>query len=281
MRETYQAQYHELLEELLRHGEPIVNRRTSQQTAAIHGGFSLSVDLSSGALPLTCTRRLYPKSAFAEVAWQLMGTRHIEWLRKHCPMWDKFVDHTDVVMAAYGYRWRVGFGRDQLQAAVDTLRNDPTDRQCVVMAWNPMSDGLGELSQWRNVPCPIGFTVNIVGGRMHMSVFMRSSDVFVGLPYDVMGHALLLDTLAASTGVRPGILHFMLAHAHLYEVHRDMAQECVHAWGERREVESYVPLPGWDMAVIYAQPDAYVELGKLLTRMTAWPDYAPKPEVVL
>lgn len=266
--------------------EAEVNARTGQRVKVARGGVSFRVDLSDGFLPTVGFRKTFPRSAAAEVAWYLMGEQEASFIRKYAPMWDKFIEplylhpHTgeDVPMgvkAAYGYRWRQHFGRDQIRLAIDALRKDPSDRRVYVSAWDPAEDGLGELGQ-RNVPCPAAFTFSITGGELHSSLFIRSSDLFVGLPYDAMGHALLMDAVAQELRVRPGIMHLTMAHAHLYDSHWEMAVEML----KQDPVVPQLQLPGWTIAKIVAHPDDYVTRYAAEAKQFTWPAYNPKPEVI-
>jgi thymidylate synthase len=182
-----------------------------------------------------------------------------------------------IVKAAYGYRWRKHFGRDQLMLGVEALRVNPSDRRVYISAWDPAEDGLGMKGQL-NVPCPVGFTLSIAEGRLNSTFLLRSSDVFVGLPYDVMGHALLMDAIAASLGVGLGHMTFTLAHPHIYDVHFDMAEHFVK---QETAMEELVQLPKWTLENIEMFPYDYVAMIKARAGQVVWPMYAPKPEVVL
>lgn len=263
------------------------NARTGSRVAVGVGPTSFRLDLSDRVLPTVGLRRLYPRSAAAEVAWYLMGTQDAAFITKYAPLWDKFIEdipnrHWPTgpatvrgVAAAYGYRWRHHFARDQLELAVRALRDDPSDRRVLVSAWDPSLDGLGARGQ-ANVPCPAFFTLSIVGGRLHSALFLRSSDVFVGLPYDVMGHALLMAAIAETLDVGLGHAHFTLAHAHLYECHWDMARECL----RREPVVPSIEMPDWGLFDIVDAPDGYVAHVTDLCSGAVWPSYAPRPEVV-
>lgn len=181
----------------------------------------------------------------------------------------------DGIKAAYGYRWRSHFGRDQLRLAVEALRKDPTDRRCYVSAWDPAEDGLGAEGQ-KNVPCPTSFTFTVQNGELHSSLFLRSSDLFVGLPYDVMGHALLMDAVAHELRIKPGVMHVTLAHAHLYEDHWEMAREAL----RQEPVIPQLQLPGWSLSLIEREPDDYVTRYAEEAKQHLWPVYNPKPEVI-
>lgn len=298
------------------HGLDEVNLRTKTRVKVGRGGMAFRIDLSDGLLPTIGFRKTFPKSAAAEVAWYLQGSQDATFIRKYAPLWDKFVETIPLdpemgpcgpsnavpmsasfkvlerrvgdrviqhegplsfegVVSAYGYRWRNHFGRDQIRLAIEALREDPTDRRVLVSAWDPMEDGLGATGQ-KNVPCPASFTFSTQGKELHSSLFLRSSDVFVGLPYDVMGHALLMDAMAHELRLRPGIMQVTLAHAHLYETHWAMTAEMM----KQEPVVPPMPLPGWSLSQIERAPDDYVCRYAEEAKVLAWPAFNPKPMVV-
>lgn len=266
------------------------NERTGTRVRVGRGGTAFRVDLADGILPTIGYRKTFPRSAAAEVAWYIRGEQDATFIREYAPLWDKFVEPIfsglndlvagkpgtfEGVRSAYGYRWRRHFGRDQLRLAVEALRKDPSDRRCYVSAWDPSEDGLGAQGQ-RNVPCPASFTFSVTGGELHSSLFLRSSDVFVGLPYDVMGHALLMDAVAHELRIRPGVMHVTLAHAHLYESHWELAAEAL----KQEPIVPALQLPGWSLSQVERDPHDYVRRYAEEARQLAWPAYSPRPEVV-
>ncbi|ATS92206.1 thymidylate synthase [Stenotrophomonas phage DLP4] len=286
------------------------NERTGTRVRVGRGGVAFRVDLSDGLLPTIGFRKTFPKSAAAEVAWYVLGSQDATFITKYAPLWDKFVEEIPYehdysrpfngpvpnvmyrthmegdrkvagpefirgVKSAYGYRWRRHFDRDQIRLAIEALRKDPSDRRVYVSAWDPAEDGLGAQGQ-KNVPCPTSFTFSITGGELHSSLFLRSSDLFVGLPYDVMGHALLMDAVAHELGIRPGVMHVSLAHAHLYDAHWDMAGQMLH----QDPVLPQLQLPGWKLSQIEQHPDDYVVRYAEEAKQLTWPAFSPKPEVI-
>lgn len=279
--------YEMLLYRLLSRGYRERNERTGKVVATYpFGGFSFTIDLRSGLLPVVGHRKLFPATAAAETAWYVLGTQDASFMMKHARVvWEKFVeprqakayghDEVPIIKAAYGYRWRRHFGRDQLDLAIQALRGNPSDRRVYISAWDPSEDGLGAPGQL-NVPCPVGFTFSIVDGRLCSTYLLRSSDVFVGLPYDVMGHALLMAAVAATLGVPLGHMTFTLAHPHLYDVHFEMAREALYG----PKVFTEVQLPAFLIEDIEQDPDGYVQEMKQRGRDAEWPAFCPKPEVV-
>lgn len=304
--------YRGLLSGIMNHGVEELNERTKTRIKMLQGATAFKLDLTGGRLPVAGNRRYYPHVAAAETAWQFMGTQDPEFILSKAPkLWSKFLEketyttnnadgkgpieaERDVLKTAYGYRWREHFGRDQIADMLGELENNPTNRQLFVSAWDPAADGLGG-PQPKNIPCPVGFTVSRFGDDLHMSVFVRSSDVFVGLPYDVMVYALTLDAISATVGCRPATLHFTLAHPHLYEPHWNATRACLTSdWsaGEWREQKEFAKasttwasdcepnLPGWTIQQIVDCPTQYVENVKLLAKRVTRNSWDPCPEVI-
>lgn len=286
--------YRGLLTELLHHGVEELNARTNTKIKMLQGAHSFKLDLLDGRLPVAGNRRYYPHIAAAEVAWQFMGTKDPAFIVGKAPkLWSKFIEDGEL-KTAYGHRWRKAFGRDQLELAMAELRNNPTNRQLYISAWDPSSDGLGG-PQPKNIPCPVGFVVSRFRDDLHMTVLIRSSDVFVGLPYDVMGYALTLDAIAASVGCRPASLCITLAHPHLYEPHWLATRACLglEITGFERSKDRRIEgasstwvtgcepnLPGWTVEQILRDPDGYVDIVKTLAKRVGNNSWDPMPEVI-
>lgn len=288
--------YRQLLDLLLRNGVTETNSRTGEEILILPGGFYFQVDLSKEELPVIDCRLTHPKTAAAEVAWFLQGTQDTSWLNKHTGIWKAFEEPLTItkpgrnfigqskedimgVRAAYGYRWIKHYGLDQLFTGLSTLQADPSSRRVWITAWDPIED-LQRNGQ-KNVPCPVGFNLYVVNGRLFSSYVLRSSDVFMGLPYDVMNHALLLSVLAKTIGLKLGGMSFTLAHAHLYKRHEFMAKKCL----EEKSPAGFEPMenPGFFTAgEIQSHPDNFVNyVADAATQKFDWPTYDPKPSIVI
>lgn len=293
----FHEQYMRLMRLLLTYGVTMHNARTGHDVLVIRGGHSLVLEMSGGVIPVPGTRKVYPKSAAAELAWWTTGSQSVKFISKYAPLWDKFTeDDGDTIAAAYGYRWRRHFGRDQLKLCVDQLYSDPSDRQVVVCAWDPGSDAMGSVAK-KNVPCPLLFQVYSLpkGGdrrEVCMNVTLRSSDTFVGLPYDVLGYSLLQQAIV--TGLNDmrmtrqptehptnrwvlGTLKLDLAHAHLYDSHFRAASDMLAV--EHEFVEPFLP-KSWSLEDIEKAPDLYVEAVGVIQKGMKQPDFDFRPEVI-
>jgi len=258
------------------------NKRTEENIKVIEHPMNMVIDLRDRIVPTVGLRKTYPKSAAAEIAWFLQGTQDPTFIQKHAPFWDKFVETVqvdgqdkEVIKSSYGYRWRSHFGRDQITDAIDALKADPTNRRIYISAWDAEEDGLLSKNQL-NVPCPVGFNLSIVKGRLNSSITLRSSDLFVGLPYDVMGHAYLMDAIATTLNVEVGYMGVALNHPHLYEAHWEHTLEAL----KQDIIVPQMKLPGKSIEQILENPDKYVTDIQAESKLYQWPSFNPRPHVV-
>lgn len=201
------------------------NTRTGMKVKALPG-ITLQCDLEE-EFPLLLARQIRVENFVAEMMWFLSGSKDTnDFLREHTKIWDAFTEENGQIETAYGYRWRHLFGRDQIMELVELLKKDPSSRQGVVVTWDPSDDGLLGRPK-KNVPCPYTFTVNIIGGRLHLHNIIRSNDMILGLPTDAAGFGFLMLLLAQELGVKPGIYTHSISNAHIYENHYEAAEEMV------------------------------------------------------
>lgn len=126
---------------------------------------------------------------------------------------------------------------DQLKNVLEKLKSDPTDRRMIVSAWNP-----GEIHLMALPPCHLLWQL-LVGQEkheLHMTMYMRSCDMFLGVPFNISSYALLLSLIARVTGYTPGLLTMFLADVHIYENHLAQVDEQLD-----RQCR-YRPKLGWD-----------------------------------
>lgn len=210
-----EVQYLNLLKKCLTEGYIGINNRTKAPVKFLIGERIAIND--SDVLPLMPSRRLFLKTAAAELAWSISGSKKADFIQFYTKIWEKFTTKENEVESAYGYRWRYHFKRDQLLDCIKALKNDSSTRQAVVMAWDPSEDGLLNIGNKANVPCPLGFQASIAGNMLHLHVFQRSADLVLGLPYDMLFYSMLNCSLAKSLNVLPGKTIFSITNAHIYE----------------------------------------------------------------
>lgn len=220
----FDQQYKNAILDILNTGYEEHNERTGHRTKILPG---ITFNLDNG-FPLLTLRSIPVKIFVAEQIWFIMGSKNPDdFVRKYTKIWDDFTEEDGTVAAAYGYRWRTAFGRDQLGLLVKHLTEQPGSRHGVIVTWDPREDGLGNPQSKKNVPCPYTFTVNIIGNKLHIHSVVRSNDMMLGCPHDVAGFALLQAILAAKLGVQSGKLTHTISNAHIYDIHYKHAWELV------------------------------------------------------
>ncbi|MEI7579986.1 MAG: thymidylate synthase [bacterium] len=230
--------YQNLLKDILDNGIEDVNAR-SQYTCKAIPGAHFNLDLQKSGFPLLTLRKLPLKIFVAEQIWFLMGNNDPAWLRPFTKIWDSFIEE-DGKVTSYGYRWRKHFGRDQLGELIKHLKEKPTSRHGVVIAWDPTSDGLTGKPR-KNVPCLFAFTVNIIGNKVCLHNVVRSQDVFLGMPHDVPGFALLQMIIAQELGLEPGTYSHSISNAHFYADQYDAARELLTRKNNHQEIKLVLP----------------------------------------
>lgn len=121
----------------------------------------------------------------------------------------------------YGSQWRNfnGHGCDQLQIAIDTIRNSPDSRRIIVSAWNPLV-----LDRVALPPCHCFFQFFVEGDELSCLMYQRSCDTFLGVPFNIASYALLTHMVAAVTGKKPKEFIHILGDTHLYVNHLDQVK---------------------------------------------------------
>lgn len=122
----------------------------------------------------------------------------------------------------YGYQWRHWPARDggeidQIQEAVDTIKNNPDSRRIIVSAWN-VAD-IQEMAKAGLPPCHSLFQFYVNDGKLSCQLYQRSADTFLGVPFNIASYALLTMMMAHVTGLKPGEFVHTLGDAHLYLNH--------------------------------------------------------------
>ena len=114
-------------------------------------------------------------------------------------------------------------GKDQLMEAVHLIKDNPESRRIIISLWNP--NDLDEESTLLP-PCPAfyQFFAN-EDGMLHLNLYQRSCDTFLGVPYNTAQDALFLCMMAQVTGRKPGVFNHMFGDAHIYLNHLDQVNQ--------------------------------------------------------
>ena len=215
-------QYLKLLDRILTEGATKTDR-TGTGTMSVFGN-QMRFDMTDG-FPLLTTKKLHLKSIIYELLWFLRGDTNVHYLQEHgVRIWNEWADENGELGPVYGHQWRSwpdynGGTIDQIQNVVDMIKNHPDSRRMMVTAWNP-----AEVEQMALPPCHCLFQFYVADGRLSLQLYQRSSDTFLGVPFNIASYALLLQMMAQVTGLQPGEFIHTTGDTHLYLNHLDQAR---------------------------------------------------------
>jgi thymidylate synthase len=155
----------------------------------------------------------------------LTGDTNIAYLKENrVSIWDEWADENGDLGPVYGKQWRrwgAADGRsiDQIQLLIDTIKGNPSSRRQIVSAWN-----VGELPEMALAPCHCLFQTAVIGGKLHLQLYQRSCDVFLGVPFNIASYALLLLMLAQQCDLKPGTFVWTGGDVHIYKNHLDQVR---------------------------------------------------------
>src|SRR5688500_3389654 len=166
-------QYLELLRAIKERGVRKADR-TGTGTLSLFG-YQMRFDLVAG-FPVLTTKKLHLRSIIHELLWFLKGDTNVQYLRDNdVTIWDEWADENGDLGPVYGAqwrKWRASDGRqiDQIQRALDMIRNEPSSRRIIVSSWN-----VGELEQMALAPCHALFQFHVAQGRLSCQLDRKST----------------------------------------------------------------------------------------------------------
>lgn len=224
-------QYVRLIERILAEGQLRASRAGDTRSLF---GTSLEVDLIKDGFPIVLGRKMYPKPVLGEMSAFLKGSTKVsEFKELGCNYWDGFADPDGTLRIDYGKSWRDFEGVDQLTETIKNLRHNPAGRTHVISGWRP--NKLKDLAlpcchllyQW-SLRRYNGFAMDnqrMEGDVLDMIIYMRSVDVMIGLPSDLILAAAWNIVMAEEVGVRAGRVIFHMGDTHIYTNHMEATRE--------------------------------------------------------
>ena len=234
-----ELQYLNLINNILENGQDC-DDRTGVGIRSLFGT-QMKFDLSKG-FPLLTTKKMFTRGITEELLWFLRGETDAKILQeKKVRIWDgnstrEFLDNRGLthleegdIGAAYGFQFRhfgakyenchadyTGRGFDQVEYVLDQIRNHPTSRRIVLSLWNPP-----DLNNAVLPPCHMVYQFRVYGDKLSCSMYQRSGDIGLGVPFNIASASLMTYLFAHLTGLKPGMLVHTIADAHIYNNHID------------------------------------------------------------
>jgi dihydrofolate reductase/thymidylate synthase len=216
---------------------------------------TLSFDLQKG-FPLLTTKKMFWKGIVEELLFFIRGDTDTKLLsNKGIKIWEPNtnkdflnkmnLDYDEGLMGPmYGYQWRF-FNKnyrqffnknysnnnndnndnfiDQLKKVIDEIKNDPMSRRILMTTFNPLQVDLGVLYPCHSIIIQFYVEKNEDSKQMRLccSMYQRSCDLFLGLPFNIASTSLLLHIIASLTNTIPGTVNIILGDYHIYSEHKE------------------------------------------------------------
>jgi thymidylate synthase len=270
-------QYHDQMKLILDQGIETTDR-TGTGTIS-YFGMQARYSMADG-FPLVTTKKLHLRSIMHELLWFLSGDTNIKYLKDNgVSIWDEWADENGDLGPVYGHQWRkfpalektneilngeplyMANSIDQIAGLVEAIKKTPDSRRLMVTAWNP-----SEVPNMALPPCHTLWQVKILGGKLHLQLYQRSADMFLGVPFNIASYSMLLLMLAQVTGYEPGDFVHSVGDAHIYSNHMDQvslqlsrAPKTLPTMKLNSEVKSLFDFKYEDFEVLNYDPDPLIK----------------------
>lgn len=236
--------YISILESVLENGQR-VNTRNSETLSEF--GKTLTFDLCEG-FPLLTSKKMFFRGIVEEFLFFIRGETDSKILEeKGINIWKlntskEFLSRNNLpyreglMGPMYGYLWRYYGAKyrkdgtpdkdteyiDQLKYVIDCIINDPHSRRILLTSYNPSDAHKSVLFPCHSVIMQFYVRYDLY---LDMYVYIRSSDLFLGLPFNIASSSLLLFCISRITKKVPGKLIIQLGDAHIYSSHISAVKE--------------------------------------------------------
>lgn len=207
-----------MVKDILETGERKSNR-TGIDTISTFG-YQFRVDLRDG-FPLLTTKKVLFSSVVKELLWFIRGETNIKTLG--CGIWSQWADKEGECGPIYGKQWVAWEDHEescepeyinQLQQAINLIKNNPDSRRIIVSAWN-----VADIPKMALAPCHVLFQFNVSGEFLDLQLYQRSADTALGVPFNIASYALLLMMVAKECGLTPRHFVHTFGDLHVYVNH--------------------------------------------------------------
>lgn len=183
-------------------------------------GVFFKLDNSKDDAFLLTTKHVAWKAAVKEMYWiYIMQSNKVKDLQDMgVEIWTPWKKEDDTIGPAYGAAINVPtFGyKNQLEYVVETLKKDPNSRRVMINLWD-----VDKLHEMALTPCCYNLIFNVLDGKLYMQLNIRSSDVALGLPFNIFQFQVLHKLIAHECKVEPADMIVMISNLHYYDRHEE------------------------------------------------------------
>lgn len=201
-------------------------------------GHSMRFSLQDGQLPILTTKQILWKTCWKELCWFIRGSTNVfELQNQGVHIWDndwlsQGSSPDGNLGPIYGHQWRQFNSNnsitecDQLNTIIRQLceardTTKPYSRRIIMSSWNPC-----QLQEMALPPCHVLCQFYVRQNKyLSCSLYQRSGDVGLGIPFNILSYALLTHLLAHHCHlIAEEFVHF-IGDAHIYECHLNSLME--------------------------------------------------------
>ena len=240
-------QYLDLVSDILKNGQEVIGRNGKTKVKI---GAMMRFSLKDNSVPILTTKKTAWKTCLKELLWFISGNTSNKTLKaQNVHIWDAnasldflhnerglYSYNEDELGPVYGFQWRhfnanyetcdsdyTNKGIDQLTAIIEDLKNPSKrySRRHILTAWNPC-----QIDEMALPPCHLLCQFNVVDNNLSCSLYQRSGDVGLGVPFNIASYSFLTHIIAKLTGlVAHEFIHF-ISNTHIYDDHYEpLAQQ--------------------------------------------------------
>lgn len=220
--------------------------RTGISTYSIFCPPQLRYNLRNNHFPLLTTKRNVLRQIFVELMFYLSGSADSKKLEaEKVFVWRgnttrEFLDNRGLnhyregdMGPSYSFNFRhygaeykgcdenyKGKGFDQVQYCIDLIKKSPNSRRIIIDLWD-----CSKMDEMSLPPCMHKYQFYVNDGYLSCHAELRSSDTFLGLPWNIGTASLFVYLMAYVCDLKPGDLIITTNDAHIYENHIDVIKE--------------------------------------------------------
>lgn len=212
-----------------------IKKETRNGFTYSHFGSLLRFNINDGqSFPLLTTKKVFIRGIVEELLWFLRGSTNSKELEeKGINIWKgnssrEYLDSIGLfnypegeLGPIYGFQWRKFNGKiDQIRYVLEELELK-NSRRALLSAWNPV-----QLKQQALPPCHIlyNFYKND-DENLSCMMYMRSADLFLGVPFNIASTAILCMIIAKVMGMKSKDICISICDNHIYEEHLEQVKQ--------------------------------------------------------
>ena len=154
-------------------------------------------------------RKWKPDYAELEWKWYLSENPNAVEIAKVAKIWNKCMDVNGNVNSNYGWQWSRG---NQLDYVINELRSNPESRRASISIY----DAKDRYNFENDTPCTYAINFYIVHNKLHMTVMMRSNDLWYGFCNDQYCFSKLQEMVSNELKIQVGSYYHFVNNIHIY-----------------------------------------------------------------